>query len=113
MMTRRSSPKAENNSAQLEATAPGKFRLTGDLTFATAARLWQLSQKILKQSPDPVVIDLSAVQRIDSAGLALLIEWLRFARKYNTQLTFLHCPEQLVTMAGVHDLEDLLPCVNG
>ena len=53
----------------------GKFALTGDMTFATAGR-------ILRQSEAPfeehtlIEVDLSGVTETDSAGLALLLEWI-------------------------------------
>ncbi|WP_255210709.1 STAS domain-containing protein [Methylogaea oryzae] len=53
-------------------------------------------------------LDLSGVRRADSAGLALLVEWLAQANRLNRQLDFRHVPDQILRMAKVGGLEDIL-----
>jgi phospholipid transport system transporter-binding protein len=83
------------------------FRVTGTLTFATARDLLQLSQSLFSQASN-LSIDLSAVSAADSAGLALLIEWVRIASRANKPICFLHVPTQLRTLAKISDVEQLL-----
>jgi phospholipid transport system transporter-binding protein len=56
-----------------------------------------------------VCIDLSGITRADSAGLALLIDWLRIARREKVTLRFEKLPEQLTQIAEVCDLHSVLP----
>ena len=50
-------------------------RLSGDLTFATVTALFARMEAIARSGGMPSAIDLGAVEQIDSAGLALLLEW--------------------------------------
>ncbi|MBF6309145.1 STAS domain-containing protein, partial [Nocardia farcinica] len=60
-------------------------------------------------SPGEVCFDLQAVTRSDSAGLALLVEWMQFARQQDRKLSFRNLPDQLRDIARISGLEDLLP----
>ena len=54
------------------------------------------------------VIDLSSVTASDSAGLALLIEWLSVAKAANHPLRFENIPSQLQQLARLSEVEELL-----
>jgi len=93
----------------LRETAPGLFRLDGDLTFATVTSVWRRSRRQLAGLSGRVVIDLEGVGQADSAALALLVEWLRLSRQRDLQLTFTHLPEPLRPMVRAYDLDAVLP----
>ncbi len=85
------------------------FQVEGELNLATAP---DLLQSMLTQFPadgSEVQIDLEGVTRSDSAGLALLVEWLRLAEKQDITLRFHNLPDQLREIARVSDLLPLLP----
>lgn len=63
---------------------------------------------MLEQHPR-LRIDLSALERVDSAGLALLTEWTRLTRALGHSLEFINVPQQLLTIAGVSGLDQMLP----
>ncbi|MCK4841690.1 MAG: STAS domain-containing protein, partial [Methylococcales bacterium] len=46
-----------------------------------------------------ICIDLKKVNTSDSAGLALIIEWIKHSKNHNTSLTFKNIPQQLLTLA--------------
>ncbi len=54
------------------------------------------------------VIDLAGVTASDSAGLALLIEWLRVAKAASRSLRFENIPSQLQQLARLSEVEELL-----
>ncbi len=87
----------------------GRLRVTGDLGFHNAARLWRESQPLFAAGGGPLEVDLSRVGRADSAGLALLVEWMREARRQGREIRFLGMPPQMLAIAGVSGLADLLP----
>lgn len=76
----------------------GRFAIDGDLTFATIDKQTLKSFSFLKVAKE-VTIDLSRVSCTDSAGLALMIEWIKYARHNRTQLSFRNIPEQLMNLA--------------
>ena len=82
--------------------------LAGELSFESAPRLLN-SQRDLFNRRDQLIIDCKDVTRSDSAGLALLIEWMRQARRYHCQLAFRNLPRQLLDIARVSGVEQLLP----
>lgn len=76
----------------------GLFIIDGDLTFATIDKKVVKSFDFLKHTPQ-VTIDLSRVACTDSAGLALMIEWIKVSHQHNVQLSFKNIPEQLRKLA--------------
>ena len=54
------------------------------------------------------MIDLSSVSESDSAGLALLIEWLSVAKQAKRALRYENIPEQIQELARLSDVEPLL-----
>jgi len=49
------------------------------------------------------------VTRSDSAGLALLIEWLRESERYGKSVTFLNMPAQMQSISRLCGLDGILP----
>lgn len=80
------------------ANGNGQFMIEGDLTFATIDKQSVKSFAFLN-SAKSIIIDLSHVACTDSAGLALMIEWLKYCRHHRTQLQFKNIPEQLRHLA--------------
>lgn len=58
-------------------------------------------------------IDLANVPEGDSAGLALMIEWLRLAKQHQQQIHFKNVPEQIAALARISEVENLLNGNNG
>lgn len=85
--------------------------VAGALTFETVPGLFQNSSSWFAGAGD-LTIDLAQVERIDSAGLALLIEWLRHARVANRTLRFANIPAQVQTLIRINGLQDALPDSN-
>ncbi|MFZ2449618.1 MAG: STAS domain-containing protein [Methylovulum miyakonense] len=89
----------------------GCFAIDGDLTFTTIAKDTLKSCAFLA-SAKTVTIDLSRVRNTDSAGLALMIEFIRQAQSNRTFLKFSNIPKQLLNIAKLSGL-DQTPYFNG
>jgi phospholipid transport system transporter-binding protein len=76
----------------------GHIVIDGDLTFATIDKKSLKSFSFLNTSKE-ITIDLSRVSSTDSAGLALMIEWIKYSRQHRTQISFKNIPEQLLNLA--------------
>lgn len=76
----------------------GRFLIEGDLTFSTIDKNTVKSFAFLNGAKE-IVLDLSGVVSTDSAGLALMIEWIKYTRSKRVQLSFKNIPEQLLTLA--------------
>src|SRR5699024_9125415 len=55
-----------------------------------------------------LTINLSNVTDGDSAGVALLLEWLRRARSHHCTVRYVHVPEPIRAIAEFGELEDIL-----
>jgi phospholipid transport system transporter-binding protein len=92
---------------RLEETGNGNWLLVGDLSFTTVPVL--SGELDIKSADHPLIsIDLAGVTRSDSAGLALLIEWLRESERLGKTITFLNMPVQMQSIARVCGLEGIL-----
>ena len=95
--------------ARLEpAGAGGRFRIDGELDFASVPALYQRSQEVFPDCPE-LRLDLAGVTRANSAGLALLLEWLGESRRAGRTLAFENVPPGLINLAHISELEDILP----
>ena len=97
-----------NEGCVIEETAPEHFILRGELSFSTVMDLLRDSAALLWRNSS-VTLDLAGVTRTDSAGLALLVEWIRIARQRGKTIRFCNIPEQLMAVAQVAGLGELLP----
>lgn len=84
------------------------FQLTGELNLDSVPDVLNEFEKLLAQAGDAVVIDLVGVTRIDSGGVALLVECLRLLQLKDKTVKFSHLPGQMLEMAKVSGLEHLL-----
>ncbi len=60
------------------------------------------------QDQQRVEVDLTGVDRADSAGLALLVGFVAATRAAQVTLTFRGVPERLRAIARISEVEDLL-----
>ena len=82
--------------------------LEGELVFSTAKKLLKTGSACLDKVSGDVVINMAGVNNSNSAGLALMIGWLRYAKQRNFPLTFQAVPEQLLHMAEITGVKDVL-----
>jgi phospholipid transport system transporter-binding protein len=94
-------------SARIEAGASG-LTVHGALTFRTARRTCEAGLEALKGSTGDVTLDLAGVEAADSAGLAVLIEWLRWAHLSRRRLTLSRLPAAITGLARLSELDSLL-----
>lgn len=85
------------------------FVVEGELNMMTVPALLQTMHDQFPSNGGEAHIDLAGVTRSDSAGLALLVEWLRLARGRDIRLQFHNLPSQLQEIARISDLTPLLP----
>ena len=91
----------------LERIAPDRLRASGELGFATAAHALRAGIEQIGRDGEQVV-DLSGVTAGDSAGVAVLVEWISAAAAAGMGLRYENVPPQMLAIARISDLEDLL-----
>lgn len=95
------------NAARLDAVGNGAWTLAGALTFDTVAELWRRGLDD-SSGAAAVTLDLAGVERTDSAGLALIVGWMRAARRRGMELRLRNIPAQMLAIAATTRLDALL-----
>lgn len=100
-------PAATPGPATLEALGNGRFKVRGPLDAETVTELLKRSEELFRGA-STLELDLGGVPEGDSAGLALLIEWIRRARQQNQQLQYKNVPTQIAALARISQVDELL-----
>ena len=84
------------------------YLLTGQLSFDTISQLQEDIESLTKEDSE-IILDLSGISRVDSAGIVVLLEWMKLARSSGKHILFTNIPKQLLDIARVSDLDSILP----
>jgi len=84
-----------------------QFHIAGVLSFNTVMPLLLESQRYVQQT-DKLVFDFAEVTSSDSAGLALIVEWVRMAKQYHKPVAFHHLSNELQALANVSSLDQVM-----
>ncbi|MBT8116801.1 MAG: STAS domain-containing protein [Gammaproteobacteria bacterium] len=84
-----------------------RWLLSGELDFETVPSLLA-HEGAHMQRGSGIYVDFAKVTRVDSAGLALMIEWLRESERKGLVITYDNVPPQLLSIARLCGLEDIL-----
>ena len=97
------------STTSIKETGDGQFAVEGELSKFTVPSVWRDANGMIQGATQNLLIDLKDVTLTDSAGLALLLEWMTLARKKELQIHFRNLPAQLWEIAKVSDLEGIIP----
>jgi phospholipid transport system transporter-binding protein len=89
-----------------------RIGIEGVLDFDSVVTLLRESRRYFAEK-ERLDVDLDGVRRANSAGLALVIEWIELARRQGVSLRFRNLPESLKRLALVAGVSDLLPVIEG
>jgi phospholipid transport system transporter-binding protein len=81
------------------------LRLSGPVTLTTAGPLTAQGRPLLGRLPPEATLDLSKVTRVDSAGVALLVEFWRLREREGARLEFVAIPAELQPLLQLYGLE--------
>lgn len=86
--------------------------LPADLTRTQAGACLQMLVQGLRAEPgSTVVVDAGALERFDSAALAVLLEFRRVGLAHGKTLAVRAMPRRLHELATVYGIAELLPAV--
>jgi phospholipid transport system transporter-binding protein len=95
------------NGFSIARAGEGRLAASGELEFATAAAALDAGLALIGAG-EHLIIDLGGVKAGDSAGLAVLVEWLSVARARGATIVYQGVPAQFLAIARICDLEELL-----
>jgi len=82
--------------------------IAGELTFSTASDVVQQTRTLFADLAT-VAVDLAGVTRSDSAGVAILVDWMRYAKQNDKSVVFHHIPAQIIAIASASGLDEIFP----
>ena len=91
----------------LEEVTAGRFALSGVMTFASVASILRQGEKLFDKHTR-IEVDLSGVTKTDSAGLALLLEWITWANHTVREIRFTGMPARIDAIARTTEVDHLL-----
>ena len=84
-----------------------RMTVSGALTLANVAAALEQGRTAIVAGARTV--DLAGVGELDSSALALLLAWLREAKRHGSGLVFNNLPQGLTTIARLYGVAELLP----
>jgi phospholipid transport system transporter-binding protein len=84
-----------------------KFLISGDLDFSNVMLVYAKSLPQLEAS-SAWEFDFSSLKSSDSSGLALIIEWLKLAKRSNKSIQFTHLSPDLISIAKAAGIDQLI-----
>ena len=96
-----------NDNAQLADLGGGRFAVRSELTFKSATAILAQSKRLFANC-ERISVDMSDVREADSAGLALLLEWVSWARHNEREIEYENIPKQILAIAQISEVTDLL-----
>ena len=98
-----------NAPAGISEPQPGRVVVTGELTFGSAREARQLGLGVLESSrAERIVVDCAGVTKADSAGLAVLLDWLAWGRRKSRMISLERLPPSLMAIARISEVDELL-----
>jgi phospholipid transport system transporter-binding protein len=89
------------------AESEGHFSVSGRLGFDTVPTIWDSSRSALGAVSE-ARIDLGDVTEVDSAGLALVLEWIASARAHGRRLQLTRAPSKLMALSKISEVDAFL-----
>ena len=90
---------------ELKGDADAGYDIVGNLTYETVPKLFRQNTLVYSKSTS---LSLRDVIRVDSAGLALLVEWSCSARRQGKELILKDVPMPLKSLIEVSGLQEVL-----
>lgn len=94
---------------EITAASPGRFAVRGALNFANARRARNEGLQALRAANGrDLEIDCGGISHSDSAGLAVLLDWMSIMRREGRPLCFANLPPGLLAVARISGVEAML-----
>ena len=85
-----------------------QFVPQGELSFRTASVMHRQGVQVIRGTGASLRVSLAQVTHVDSAGLAVLLDWLREAEQRGCRLEFADLPPALLRLAAISEVDGLL-----
>ena len=98
---------SQHSDALFDDLGQGRFRVAGFLLAKNARALFEKGKRSFA-GQTRVEVDLKDIERADSAGLAVLLEWVAWSNAQSITITYRDIPRQVISLATIWEVESLL-----
>lgn len=95
--------------SELRCTDASNIMVIGELTANSVVSLQSKGENIMASCGEDITVNLAQVSYASSAGVALLLCWLRNATAANKSLVFSNIPDCLHGLIAVSGLLEVIP----
>ena len=88
-------------------TSENGVKVSGRLTLEATTALFKQGLP-MEQNKEALVVDMAAVEAVDSSAVSLMLSWLRAAQRQQVKLEFINVPDNLRSLANLYDVADSL-----
>ncbi len=92
---------------ELSESGGGRFALSGQMSFDTVGQILRVSEEMFEEHTR-IEVDLFEVTYTDSAGLALLLEWITWANHTVREIRFVGTHEKIDAISKKTEVDHLL-----
>ena len=93
---------------KLQCCDDGRVVMDGQLTRNTVPEIWANRRAWLAAGQDALTVDLEGVEKVDSAGVAMLLQVKRALRSSQRDLMIINANQQFEAMLKVSGVDALL-----
>lgn len=79
-----------------------------ELTLNTVSTVHKNFKNQLQKLSDTWIIDFSKCNKVDSSGLSLIIEYIKYSKSKNLELKLKNINEKTLSLAKIHGAENIL-----
>jgi len=102
----------KTKAVELRYLSPSHVQVLGLLSVDTVAKYQDAGYAALRNAEDELNFDLAHATIVGSAVIALLLAWQRKAVEHNKTLCFSNASDQLLAMADLSGVRELIPFVD-
>lgn len=84
----------------------------GELDFSNAIFIYQQSQPLFLSAASALVIDFSGLHAANSVVMALMIDWMRRAKRADKSIQFKHLSSDVMSLARASGLDKIIAPVS-
>lgn len=93
----------------LHQTNDKEWALRGPLNVQTITQIWRKGQHCIDKTPaQQIELDLRDLTLPDSASVALLLDWLRYAKRQGKRIHLHHVPQKMQDIIRLCNLQNIL-----
>lgn len=87
-----------------------QLSVSGPITFDNAAEINRVGSALIHaHTAATIIVNLAAIEEVDSSAVSLLLEWVRVAQAQAISIRFIQFPANLTSLITLYGVSGLIP----